>query len=363
MKWSSFRKRKSAVRIPTPGPERRFLAAKSKTMMEIAEIQSILSHFGVSAQKITKFIDSSHGDEDRRQNYILDDKYVLKVNSLVSMWEARLQEIRRLIARYQSIGVYCPALIPTLNGALSYALQKDGKTYTCFVEEYAIYPVLGDMEHDRKEVIEHLGILAAKYSGVDLSETKSMWSIIDLAPLDVDIDEKQENANTLMEALRKNGFHALVAKVGAYNTALREHILPVFGKLPRCVYQGDLNSSNELHKDGHFVGLIDFNMSGTDVNINVFLNETNWFPEEEDFEALSVSELLSKQEMEQAEALSVILRHYTLNEEEAYALPYYRGIVNLFQYPNVCLMVKWLNSHRHRDKCAQFIEALIKKPL
>lgn len=61
----------------------------------------------------------------------------------MSMWEARLQEIRRLIARYRSIGVYCPSLIPTLDGALSYALQKDGKAYTCFVEEYAIYPILG----------------------------------------------------------------------------------------------------------------------------------------------------------------------------------------------------------------------------
>lgn len=332
-------------------------------MPEITEIQSILSHFGISAQKVTQCIDSSHGDEDRRLNYILDDKYVLKVNSLVSMWEARLQEIRRLIARYRSIGVYCPALIPTLDGALSYALQKDGKTYTCFVEEYAIYPILGDMEHDRKEVIEHLGILAAAYSGVDLSETKSMWSIIDLAPLDVDIDEKQENANALIKTLQKNGLDALAKKTDAYNAALREHILPVFKKLPRCVYQGDLNGSNELHKDGHFAGLIDFNMSGTDVNINVFLNETNWFPEEEDFEAFSVSELLSKQDIEQNAALSVILRHYTLNEDETYALPYYRGIVNLFQYPNVCLMVKWLNSDSHRDKCAQFIEALIEKPL
>lgn len=110
----------------------------------------------------------------------------------------------------------------------SYALQKNGKAYTCFMEEYAIYPILGDTEHDRKEVIEHLGVLAAKYSGADLSETKSMWSIIDLNPLDVDIGEKQENANTLIEALRKNGLDALAKKVGAYNTALRKHILPVF---------------------------------------------------------------------------------------------------------------------------------------
>ena len=32
-----------------------------------------------------------------------------------------------------------------------------------------------------------------------------MWSIIDLAPLDVDIDEKQDNLNLLLQALRDAG--------------------------------------------------------------------------------------------------------------------------------------------------------------
>ena len=86
--------------------------------------------------------------------------------------------------------------------------------------------------------------------------------------------------------------------------------------MPRCVFQGDLNSTNELHKEGHFVGLIDFNMAGTDVNINVFLNETNWFPEEDEFDSMSVSEILSKQDREQDDELSVIYRHYALNDSE-----------------------------------------------
>lgn len=333
-------------------------------MLEINEIQDIMARFGLSAQGVTNFYDTSHSDDDKRLNYILDDKYVLKINSVCAMWEERLQEIHRLISRYRSIGVYCPDLIPTLDGTLSYTCQKDCKEYTCFVEEYAIYPVIGwGTEHDRKEVIEHLGILAAKYTGVDLSETKSMWSIIDLAPLDVEIDEKQENTNALTEALRKNGYDDLAVQVDNFNTVLREKITAVFADLPRCVYQGDLNSTNELHKDGHFAGLIDFNMAGTDVNINVFLNETNWFPEEAEFDSLSVEEIIAKQDAEQNEALAVILRHYTLNDDEKYAFPYYKRIVDMFQYPDVCLMVEWLESDTRRDKCAALIKALTEKPL
>lgn len=333
-------------------------------MLEIAQIQQIMSHFGLSVQSVTNFYDTSHSDEDKRLNYILDDRYVLKINSVAAMWETRLQEIHRLIARYRAIGVYCPDFMPALDGSFSYAWHKDGREYTCFVEEYAIYPVIGcGEEPDRKEVVEHLGLLAAKYTGVDLSETKSMWSIIDLAPLDVDMDEKQENANSLINALRKNGYGDLAGQVAALNAMLRDKIMVVFHALPRCVYQGDLNSSNELQKDGHFAGLIDFNMAGTDVNINVFLNETNWFPETAEFDALSVPEIIARQDSEQAETMSVILRHYTLNEDEKYALPYYKRIVDLFQYPDVCLMVEWLGSDTRRDKCAELIAALIEKPL
>lgn len=339
-------------------------ANKERTMPEITEIQKIASHFGLSVQKITDFIDTSHGDNDERLNCILDDQYVLKINSTVTMQETRLQEIHRLISRYRSIGVYCPDLIPALDGSLSYVWQNNGQEYTCFIEEYAKYPVLGwETEHDRKEVIEHLGVLASKYTGIDLSETKSMWSIIDLAPLDVEIDEKQENTNALTEALRKNGYGDLAVQVDCFNTMLREKIKGVFSDLPRCVYQGDLNRTNVLHKDGHFAGLFDFNMAGTDVNINVFLNETNWFPERTEFDTLSIEELLEKQETEQEAELAVIFRHYTLNNIEKYAFPYYKRIVTLFQYPNVCAMKDWLTGDAHKEKCAAFIKALIEKPL
>ena len=143
-------------------------------MLDNSEIQSILDHFGLTFQCVTKLYDTSHSEDDKRLNYILEDRYVLKVNSVGAMWEQRLQEISRLIARYRSIGVYCPELIPTMAGPLSYNWEKDGKEYTCYVEEYAIYPLFEwGQEHDRREVVEHLGILAAKYTGECFSRSLS----------------------------------------------------------------------------------------------------------------------------------------------------------------------------------------------
>ncbi len=328
------------------------------------KIEYILSHFLVEPMEASRFENSSHGDGDIRWNFIFGKSYVLKINTPNGMWEERLQEISRLVSRYRSIGIYCPAFIPTSDGPLSFTWEHDGKSYTCFVEEFAKYPAFGwEMDHDRKEVVEHLGLLAAKYTDVDLSEIRSMWSIIDLAPFDTDVDEKQENCDTLVAALRENGFADLADHLDVFNRELRAAIMPDFRALPRCVFQGDLNSTNELHDNGHFVGLIDFNCSGTDVNINVFINETNWFPEEKDFDALTIPGMLEQMDRSHAQESAPIYRHYTLNDLEKRLYPYFQQIVYLFQYPNACAMVAWLKNDARREKCAQLIEALIKKPL
>lgn len=333
-------------------------------MLELTEIREIMSHFGISVEELSECFDTSHNENDQRFNYVLDKKYVLKVNSAHVMWDSRLNEINRLIHRYLSIGLYCPKMLMTTENQLSYHLIKENKEYVCYVEEYAKYPVLGfDAEHDRNEVIEHLGVLAARYTNVDLSDIKSMWSIIDLAPLDNEIDEKQENTDLLIKTLQQQGYDELAIQVDEYNIMLRDKIKAVFGQLPRCVYQGDLNPSNELFHDGHFVGLIDFNMSGTDVNINVFLNETNCFPEEKDFDELTVQRMIAKMNEDQSKAISVILKHYSLNDTEIHAMPYYKRLIDLFQYPNVCQMCEWLTDTKRKEKCAELIKTLIVMPL
>ncbi len=333
-------------------------------MLKENTIREILSRYGLDFAEVTQFYDTSHGENDRRYNYILDRKYVLKVNTAGNMEESRLCAISRLIGRYRSIGVYCPQLIPSRSGTFSSPLQYEGGEYICYVEEFAAYPICPeDMELDRQEVIAHLGELAARYTGVDLSEVRSMWSILDLAPLDTDVDEKQENADSLKNGLTEAGYSELAETLDRYNRFLREVIQKDYRELPRCVYQGDLNQSNELQEDGHFRGLIDFNMSGTEVNINCFVNETNWFPDTQEFDRMTVPEILEAMDRKQQALLDVIYRRYSLNELEKKLFPYYKRISDLFQYPDVCLMISWLKDAARKEKAAQLIRALIDKPL
>ncbi len=327
-------------------------------------IEEIAGRFGLTFQQVTRFVDTSHGAEDIRWNLMLDDRWVLKINSHKAMWEDRLQEIARLVRRYRSIGLYAPGLVPALTGSLSCQWPVDGQEHTCFVEEYAQYPTFAMTDRvDHREVVEHLGLLAARYTNVDLSHIHSMWSIIALSPLDGDVDEKQENTDMLVAALKQVGQEALAERLNAFNDRLRQGIQAHFEALPRCVFQGDLNHSNLLNHDGHFAGLIDFNCSGTDVNINVFVNETNWFPETEDLDAMTVPQLLRQMESHQAQEMAVILGHYRLSPLEEQLLPNYQRIADLFQYPNACQMVRWLKDEARRDRCVALIEALMEKPI
>lgn len=321
-----------------------------------------MAQFGLGFEKITAFHDTSFGENDKRLNYILDNAYVLKINSKKSMWEERLQGIARLIDRYRAVGVYAPQLLRTLSGDCSVQYDMDGVTYTCFVEEFAKYPVCDEETRlEYEEFIPHLGKLAAAYSGVDLSEVNSMWSLFDLSPFDEKVDEKQENANTLVEALKENGEGELAEQVRAFNEAQRQAIWPFFRELPRCVYQGDMNQTNLLHKDGHFAGLIDFNMSGTDVNINVFACETNQFPFESEFDAMTIPEILDMLKNKQDGLLDLIWASYERNEVEKQMLPHFRMLCDLFQYPNVCSLCEWIKEENRRDKALDLIRELIKE--
>jgi len=95
----------------------------------------------------------------------------------------------------------------------------------------------------------------------------------------------------------------------------------------------------------------------------VFVNETQSFPEEEEFDLRTVPQILAEMEREQEAGLAVILRNYSLNADEEYAMPYYKRISDLFQYPNVCSMVKWLKDESRREKCVSLITALAEKEL
>ena len=129
--------------------------------------------------------------------------------------------------------------------------------------------------------------------------------------------------------------------------------------LPRCVYQGDLNRSNILiDKNKHFTGIIDFNMYGTEVNVNCFLNESMYYLDEQDFETMTATELFERMNEVQKKLLIPIFKYYILNEVEKKVYRDYKKIIDLCFYPNVMLWIYLIENHKYEDKVIQLIRFL-----
>ena len=325
--------------------------------MEKEKILPLLHRYGV--QHINEYheIDTSM-QEDYRLNIVIDRRYVLRINDQV-MTEERLAAIDRLCERYRSIGVRTPRLYRSDTGSYLSVWQE----HVCYLSEYLDYQTEAELGQEcdhariRDEVLRSIGVLSRRFTNIDLAPFNSMWSLIDLAPLDTEIDEKQENLNLLVETLIQEGAAALAHRVQAFNEDNRAKIQQVYRQLPRCTIQGDLNASNILVQDGHFAGLIDFNMAGTEVNVNHFCAETNGYLEEADFCLHTAEELYTAWMTRQARDLALILSEYELNDLETSMIGCYRNIGRISQYPNVMAICAFLKLDR--EKTFRLIELIL----
>ncbi len=321
-------------------------------------VQELLNRFVDHEVKSYRVINSSQNG-DYRMNIIIDNRYVLRINDPV-VTEQRLSEIDGLVRKYNDCGIKAPCLIRNKKGR--YLSEYGDKV--CYVSEYLDYMTLSQCGFDNykevyDEVFRFIGCFAQKYKDKDLMSTNSMWSLIDLAPLDNGIDEKQENLNSLVYFLKRKGYEDLSYRITEFNNSVREKIIRIYKKLPRCSIQGDLNWSNILVDDGHFIGIIDFNMAGTEVNINEFICETSYYLDETEFNNMSAAELYEHVIKTQNERLSLIMEKYQLNELEKSVIEDYRSISLISRFPNVCFY-KWA-FNANAEKAEQFIELILRR--
>lgn len=336
------------------------------------DLDQVLASYGLPAVENFEMIDSSQGDDDVRHNYILDKKYVLRVNSAPVFTEQRLRELNLLIRRCNEFGLKAPYFLPDREG--NYLHVIDG-VYG-YLSEYLDYPVAGQVKEgdERRPALlrERLALVAGfaqKYKGVGLTGTMSMYSLFELSPYDQlsGMDEKQENLGELAAALRLAGREALAERYERLNGGLREKLKAVHWKLPRCVFQGDENFSNVcLDETGHIVGLFDFNMAGTDVIANylanvIFLGRVNYVDDPALFAAESAQALYDRVAASFAEGLALVREHYAFTQEEEMACRMYAGIVLISGWVFVSAYRRHLEKPETAGKAAALLSLLAEK--
>ena len=350
--------------------------------MEITEISNessqynqvldLLRQFDIHSAKCIEFVDSSQGKDDIRHNYIIDKKYVLRLNSAKVMTEERLTELNTLIERYRSFGMKAPLFLKAENG--SFVVEQDGKNG--YLSEYLDLPLAEDVKFRcREDLIRQrlvfISRFAQTFKNVDLVETVSMFSIFDLAPYDklsgLDIDEKQENLNQLVADLTQAGYVELAQKVNAKNEELRRQLKPIYKELPRCVFQGDENFSNLcVDENDQIVGLFDFNMSGTEVIANYLANNAfmgHFCYEDEILDKHTSKEVLQILLDAFHQSTALICEHYSFTEQEFSAYLLYGKIAMISAYWNTSTFGEYLQQEKYKDKIVAIIELILAEDL
>lgn len=330
------------------------------------ELTFILNKYGIESFEHSNLIDTSHGDNDIRHNYIIDKKYVLRINSAKVMKEERIKELNTLIKRYNDFGLKAPYFLLCDND--KYLLEY--KNYYCYLSEYLDLEIADNVKDKcRKELIKERVIFvsrfANKYKNIDLVETMSMYSLFDLCPYDqlIGIDEKQDNFNTLIQDLESvNEIDFANQLKEAYNND-RKELLSLYKELPRCVFQGDENFSNLcVDENNHIIGLFDFNMSGTEVIANYLANislQGNYFYEEEIMERCSAKEIFRMVIDSFNENTNLIKRYYTFEDKEFRAYMLYVKIAMISGYWNQYAFSEYLKKVEYKDKIISLLKLIM----
>ncbi len=306
------------------------------------ELLSLLGLYGVEGMESVGLIDTSHDEQDIRWNYIIDKKYVLRLTNAPEMTEERLHDMNRLIARYGDFGLRCPDFIRGTDGRFF----RSWGQMTAYLSEFVDLPLAEEMELTeaeqdalRTEVVLSLAWFMERFKGVDLISTMGMYSLFDLCPYDapLGIDEKQQNIDSVCAALNCIGEGELAQKLAAKNAKVRARLLPVYKTLPRCVTQGDENFSNVLiDGEKHMAGLIDFNLAGTDVCVNLIANNADFNLDIMHDRPIDAAETLEKALASYRKNAALLLDVYHATEAERAALPDYAWIALAAQWPYTC---------------------------
>jgi|GEM_PF-2088821 len=238
-----------------------------------------------------KTLDLCRGDDDYRKVHIVDDghrKLVIKYLSNTFSDRRRIEGWFALMNEYRKIGLYCPAVVPNLNGETLHCDTVDGRDYYTYAEEYSIYETAEHIGKDKykdaqgrdcftPDVMRSLGRIAS--AKLDILDWASAYCLLEPFCAPDTTDEATECAVAFVNYVRDN----IPAYLSRAETLLdmfykrQEDLRKVYYSLPTSCFQADLNDSNILlDSNNNFVGLIDFNLCGKEPILNYAVREALW---------------------------------------------------------------------------------------
>lgn len=213
-----------------------------------------------------------------------NEKFVIKLAYNNFTTDERINGWVTLIEKYKNMGCYSPSFKKSINNNYVEKFIFKENHMIVWEEEYAIYYFPNEIKNKERnlsgnryiyqdELIKFYGNVGERhlcgFSG------NSGWARLEPFVKEDLIDEVTECVNTFDKIIKSNAPHFInkwKEILEIYNQN-KEKLKEIYSKLPKSVFQADWGESNVLvDKQGHFQGLIDYNLSGEDTVLNIFMS-------------------------------------------------------------------------------------------
>lgn len=352
------------------------------------EIKAIADMYNISKLAKYEFKNSSREDNDIRYTYIVHfentaEPIVIKVAKNSFTTDERIAKWKDLCKIYLEAGIYCPQVIKCKkNNEYSFGfIDNNGIEYTVYAEEFKKYKTVDEYVDEQlsaaenkeakrseldnyfhsfafeEKVYETIGIMASKH--IEAVPWYTAYCLYDKFCSTDLYDDNYESADLFYRTLKKKlgTENDLLESIWKNYNKMKAEFEEEYRKLPQSVFQGDLNSTNLLIDDDlKFVGLIDFNLSGTDTILNYALCECLYYMEsEEEFNEIGKPSFWKKSDDYVKRKLSAVKKHYHFTKQELDAFNKYYNIVVPFRFPYTSDFIKLIN-----DGKMQYIDGILK---
>lgn len=324
------------------------------------EYSEVIKLYGTNYNEHFSVKNTSHGNLDERLNLFVefDNSYKLAIKVCSNPFTSKERIIgwKSLMEEYLQLGIYCPQIIKNVNGNISKTILGDGKEFIIYAEEFKKYKCADEFDQDMirdsngqyiytEKALESIGAVASqRYSPVPWW---SQFCLYDTFSPEDKHDESYTCADIAFNYIKKffQQLIPMMEDIWRIYQQKRYSFEKEYRRLPKSVFQGDLNPTNICLNDNlEFAGVIDFNTSGTETSLNYIFRECMNFADneyclcnKEDNQSLWFydKKIQDKRDELILNNISVVKRHYNFSEAERMALNTYYNIVVPFWWDTV----------------------------
>ena len=346
--------------------------------MEQQEINKMIAFFHTEEPVSCKWEDTWTEEEDSRTIIYVEypeGKYVIKAAANDFTTTERVAGWVEMINNFREMGYYCPMLRKSRNGNYAEMLEVQEKNFVVWEEEFAKYSLPKDVKDKPKTAdgkrylyVDEKHEFVAKVGQKHFSNTWGDSLYVRLAPVGwAETDEVTDCVEEFKKLVKEKApkFNGRLERVLALFRENQEKLEQVYFNLPTSVFQEDTGDNDLLlDEEGHFRGVLDYNLSGKDTVLNMTFeaiwyggNESPCPSEDKGLMSYYCKEYTDAQFERYLEGLRKFREYYEFTEEEAdAAMPLYRYIMTI-GYDEIEVVKKYADDDDKMNQMFDWIEA------